>query len=209
MPDSSDALQAINLRIESLKANRDLFTILFTIESAILTLSLTLITSIPRFANLDMLFILPTVILLILTLIFMLFGIYCLTDSIHFYSKYGEFNYAWSVVHTRLKDNTQDSNSKKSLERALESDDIGYYFIKLSMVFFLWSLASFILTIDTNNRIVIWSGFVTIGIVFTLILIKSYQITHKKRFKEAIHDFFIKKPVFTKDKKEDNSDGYF
>ena len=200
MANPSESMKAIGLRIESLKANRNLFTVLFAIESAILTLSLNALTSTPRFAKLDMIFILPTIILLIVTLILMLLGIYSLTDSIHFYSKYTEFRYAWyPSVHERLKDKTPEGNSKKSLERALEADDIGYCYIKFSIVFFLWSLASFILTIETSDfysRLGLFLGFLILGIVFTLAVVKTYQITHQKPFKDALKDFFKKKPVF-------------
>jgi len=201
MADPTESIQAISLRIESLKANRNLFTALFAIESAILTLSLNAFISIPMFAKLDATFILPTVTLLIATLTLMILGIFSLTDSIHFYSKYTEFRYAWyEAVHGRLKDKTPEGNSRKSLERALEADDIGYYYLKLSIVMFLWSLASFLLTIDLHDfyyRIALFLAFLIIDTVVTLVLVKTYQITHQRQsFRKAFGIFFKKQRVF-------------
>lgn len=85
--DPSQVIQAVSGRIESLKANRNFFTVLFAIESALLTIITSFLTSLING-------LLVSIFCLLSTLTLTLFAIYALTDSIHFYSKYVEYRYA-------------------------------------------------------------------------------------------------------------------
>lgn len=68
----------------------------------------------------------------------MLYGIYALTDSIHFYSKFVEYNFAWNDhVHGEAYENM--NGKEKAIidyKRALEADDVGYHYLKRSILFF-------------------------------------------------------------------------
>lgn len=181
----------IKLRIESLTANRNFFTVLFTIESAILAIA------IRYFACLSAEFVVSAVILFS-SISLVLFGVFSLTDSIHFYSKYLEYQYVWKdKVHgVAYGGKTKDKKATEDFKRALESDDIGYYFLKLSLLSFLYFLVSLVLNVQELN---IWFRIVTsisVGLLITYVLIRSYKATHRKPFSVAFKDFFKRKAVF-------------
>ena len=106
----------IKLRIESLTANRNFFTVLFTIESAILAIA------IRYFACLSAEFVVSAVILFS-SISLVLFGVFSLTDSIHFYSKYLEYQYVWKdkvpglLMGARPKTRRQQRISRERLSQ--------------------------------------------------------------------------------------------
>jgi hypothetical protein len=181
----------IELRIKSLTANRNFFTALFTIESAILAIV------IGYFACLTVEFAISAV-FLFCSISLILFGVFSLTDSIHFYSKYLEYQYVWNdKVHgVAYKGKTKDKKATKDFKRALEADDLGYYFLKLSLLSFLYFLVSLVLNIKEFGiglRIILSAS---VGLLVTYVFIRSYKATHRKQFSEAFKDFFRRKPVF-------------
>jgi len=138
------------------------------------------------------------IILLLITLAFMLSGIYALTDSIHFHSKFLEYNYAWNEhVHGEAYKNwTGEEKAIKDYKRALEADDVGFHYLKRSILFFSWFLASIMLCfdfIDSCLRIGICLLFATF---LTYMVVNVYRQTHMKGYIETVRDFFIRKRVF-------------
>lgn len=189
----SQVIKVVKTRIASLKANRNFFTVLFTIESAVLTII---------FADLSHLLHMFgfSIVLLSISLIFMLFGIFALTDCIHFYSKYIEFRYAWDeMVHGVLyRNKSKEQKETKELQKALEADDLGYHCLKLSLLFFLFFLASFIFmlppeTVDVVSQKII---FTIISGVLIIASIMTYKCTHHKPLFKASKDFFKRKSIF-------------
>jgi len=181
----------IKLRIESLKANRNFFTVLFTIESAILAIA------IQHFASLSFEFVVSAIFLLS-SIFLILLGVFSLTDSIHFYSKYLEYQYLWKdEVHgVAHKDKTKDEKATGDLKRALESDDVGYYFLKLSLLSFPYFLVSLVLNVHELGICVRIIVFLLVGLLVTYVAVYSYKTTHQKRFSEALTDFFCREAVF-------------
>lgn len=184
-------IQTIGHRIESLKGNRNFFTALFSVESIILTILLSFYIVLA-----DELWV--SIICLFFSLIFALLGIYSLTDSMHFYSKYIEYRYAWSEkVHgDAYKSKTSEEKATGDLRRALEADDVGYYYLKLSLMLFLWFLASVIFVLkwlDLHWRIL---GFLLSIVSLTFISVITYKCIHQKPLLKAFKDFFIRKAVF-------------
>lgn len=190
--DPSQVIQAVSGRIESLKANRNFFTVLFAIESAMLTIITSFLTSL-----INELWI--SAFCLLSTLALTLFAIYALTDSIHFYSKYVEYRYAWSKrVHGEAYSETSLQKATNDYRRALEADDIGYYYLKLSLVTFLWFLTSFVYVVPTR-LLDFWSRtiiFVSVAVFLTFVAVITYKETHRKSLLKACKDFFIRSPVF-------------
>ena len=189
--DVNTEVNIIKLRIESLKANRNFFAVLFTIESAILAIV------IRYFARLSVEFVVSAV-FLFSSISLILFGVFALTDSIHFYSKYLEYQYVWKdKIHgVAYEGKTKEEKAIKDYKRALESDDVGYYFLKLSLLSFLYFLVSLVLNVQglgIGVRIVLS---VSVGLLVTYVLIRSYKATHRKSFSEAFKDFFRRKAVF-------------
>jgi len=191
---SSDANTEINvtkLRIESLKANRNFFTVLFTVESAILAIA------IQFFARLSFEFAVSAF-LLFSSIFLILFGVFMLTDSIHFYSKFLEYQYMWKdKVHgVAYEGKTKEKKAIGAFKRALESDDVGYYFLKLSLLSFTYFLVSLVLNVYELGIIVRIIVFFSAGLLVTFVAIYSYKTTHRKRFLESLIAFFRRKPVF-------------
>jgi len=181
----------IELRIASLRANRNFFVALFTIESAILAIF------IRYFACLSIEFTI-SVIFLFGSILLILFGSFSLTDSIHFYSKYLEYRYIWKEkVHgIAYKSETKNEKATKDYKRALEADDVGYYFLKLSLLLFLYFLISLVLNVKELQVEVRVISFILVGLLVTYVLIRCYKATHRKTFSEAFKDFFRRKSIF-------------
>lgn len=189
--DVNTEVNVTKLRIESLKANRNFFTVLFTIESAILAIV------IRYFARLSVEFVVSAF-FLFSSISLILFGVFSLTDSIHFHSKYLEYQYIWKgKIHgVAYEGKTKEEKAIKDFKRALESDDVGYYFLKLSLLSFLYFLVSLVLNVHELGigvRIIV---FFFVGLLVTYVTIYSYKTTHRKRFSEALRDFFWRKTVF-------------
>ncbi len=128
----------------------------------------------------------------------MLYGIYALTDSIHFHSKFIEYNYAWNEnVHGLAYENKKGNKKAiKDYQRALEADDVGYHYLKRSTLFFSWFLASIILCIDFIDFRLRTGIFLLFAIFLTYMLINVYRQTHMKGLIESARDFFIRKRIF-------------
>jgi len=188
----SENTEIVNLRIDSLKANRNFFTILFTIESAMLAIMVDHLE--PMFAELS-----TAIFLLSLALVFMLFGLFALTDSLHFYSKHVEYRYMWlKEVHGEAypKENSEGM-AIEALKRALEADEVGYYYLKWGILTILWSFASFIPTLKLLGFYYELGLFLLVGVLLTLTMIGTYKVTHhRKSWREAFRKFFIRKPLF-------------
>jgi len=189
--DLDKEISIIKLRIESLTANRNFFAVLFTIESGILAIL------IRYFAYLSVEFVISAI-FLFGSISLILFGVFSLTDSIHFYSKHLEYQYVWKEkVHAvAYKGKTKDEKATEDFKRALEADDVGYYFLKLSLLSFLYFLVSLILNVrelGIGARII---SSVSVGLLVTYVLIRCYKATHRKTFSEAFKDFFRRKAVF-------------
>jgi len=189
--DANHVIQIINVRIESQKVNRNLFTVFFTIGSGILAILSSQSISLP---------IIPwvSIVLLLFTLVFMLYGIYALTDSIHFHSKFLEYNYAWNEkVHGEAyKNSSGEEKAIKDYKRALVADDVGYHYLKRSILFFSWFLASFTLCIDFIDFILRIGICLLVATILTYMVVNVYQETHMKGFIESTIDFFIRKRIF-------------
>jgi hypothetical protein len=190
---SSEVIEVIKTRIESLKANRNFFAVLFTLESSILTVMFSYLSSKLVYLSISM-------VLISVSLVFALLGIFALTDSIHFYSKYLEYNYAWNgAVHgITYPDQSGAQKAIESLKRALEADDIGYYYLKLSLLLFTWFVASLIFvfpqeTLTFEPRVAI---FLIIAFIVSLLVILTYKCTHKKSLLKSFRDFLVRKPIF-------------
>jgi hypothetical protein len=184
--------QTVDLRIDSLKANRNFFSILFTIVSATLAIIADHLASLLVELGL-------AVILLSVTLVFLLFGLFALTDSLHFYSKYIEYRYMWrKEVHGQAyKNEDNEAKAIETLKKALEADDIGYHYVKYGAVTLLWSFASFILAQKLFEYYYGLILFFLVGILLTFMMIKTYKGTHhRKSWREAFKKFFKRTPLF-------------
>lgn len=202
----SQEIDAIKVRIESLSANRNLFAILFTIESAILTLIVNQLLPLLIGWRLFL-----TVLLFASTIVAMLLGIFALTDSIHAYSKYSEYSFMWnSNVHyqfyrekyepTRPESEIIKDRVDKALWNALEADDYGYYCMKIGVLSFLLSLASFVTIAPLGFLIFLVTAF-----VITYLMIKTYMRTHQRNsLWEAAVKFFIREPIIRPKRKEES-----
>jgi len=189
--DPNQVIQTVGNRIEALKANRNFFTALFTVESVVLTILFSYIVSMSSSLWASIPWLLASIIPALL-------GIFALTDSIHFYSKYIEYKYAWNQkVHGEAyKNTTGEEKSTNDLKRALEADDVGYYCVKLSLLFFLWFLASPVFAIESLNLYLRISIFLISIVFLTLAAVFTYKSTHRKRLPQAFKDFFRRKAVF-------------
>jgi hypothetical protein len=189
----------INTRIDSLKANRNFLTVLLGIESTVLALIIRY--SIEK----NVVTLWPTSSLILLSLLSLLVSLFALTDSIHFHSKYLEYRYYWlDNVHGAIyygKDRI--GMSEMTFVRALEADDVGYHYQKLSLAFFLYSISFLTISIPWNLLIEIalslWSCF-----FFTLLAVRIYGVIHGKNFAEALRGFFGRESIFDKWKKGKN-----
>ena len=189
--DARREVDVIRLRLESLKGNRTFFTVLFTIESAILGVAF-------HYSSSLCVEFLVSAIFLSCSISLILFGVFSLTDSIHFYTKYLEYRYVWNdKVHgVAYEGKTKDEKATQDFKRALEADDVGYYFLKLSLLSFLYFLASLALNIqEVYIGVRIFVSFL-VGLLVTYVLIRSYKATHRKSFSKALKDFFWRKAVF-------------
>jgi succinate-acetate transporter protein len=85
----------------------------------------------------------------------------------------------------------------EALKRALEADDIGYYYLKWGILTILWSFASFILTLKSLGFCLTLVLFLLVGILLTLTMVGTYKVTHhRKSWRESFRKFFIRKPLF-------------
>jgi uncharacterized membrane protein len=185
--------KAIQLRIESLKANRNFFTVLFTIESAILGIFLTFLAHLSIASAVSVTLIFSSITLVLL-------GIFSLTDSLHFYSKYIEYQFAWDdQVHGKAYPKS-DKTKKATADgrRALEADDVGYYFLKLSLLAFFYFLTFLALSIPGIGVGVRIPMTLLFTFLVTYVMIYAYKTTHRKTFWEAFNDFFMRTPVFSR-----------
>ena len=192
MDDTIQENQTVDLRINSLKANRNFFSVLFTIVSAILAIVA------DHFASLSV-ELGVAVVLLSVTLVFMLFGLFALTDSLHFYSKYIEYRYMWcEEVHGQAyKGEEGKGKATETLKRALEADDIGYHYLKYGTVTLLWSFASFILAQKLFEYCYGLILFFLVGAFLTFMMVKTYKDTHhRKSWRKTFKKYFIRKPLF-------------
>ncbi len=191
--EQDDEIEIINTRIESLSSNRTFFTILLGIESAILTIIFGNIGSLPYEIGIS-------ICLLAGSLVFILLAIFVVTDSIHFYSKYLEYNYAWNNLVQGLiyKDKRKEQRATQNLANALESDDIGYRYLKLSLFVFMWFLSSTIFIVPPGLLALEWKipVFLITGALLSITVVWAYKGTHRKSTKKAIRDFFKRNPVF-------------
>lgn len=182
------------LRIESLKGNRNFFTILFTIESAILTAATKV------FDNFFIDFFGP-IILLSISIILLLFGVFFLTDSVHHYSKKLEYTFMWNdEVHKKLKSSqnkTKEEMVIKVYNRALVSDAFGYYFLKFSLLSFVYFLISFILTAMFPSENIVREFIIITGSI-TVVAVYCYKKSHIKNWEKAFKGYFIKPNIFLK-----------
>ncbi len=84
---------------------------------------------------------------------------------------------------------TKEDKTVSSFRRALEADDIGYYFLKLSILGFFYFLSSLEPNIHRIAAIVRYPFFVSFVFIIIVIMVKAYGITHEKIFWKAINDF--------------------
>jgi hypothetical protein len=188
--DPTKAIQAVKARIGSLKSNRNFLTALFTVESVILTF-------LAGYLKIWGTSLLMMLVWSLTSLVAAVLSVFALTDSIHFYSKYLEYSFAWiEEVHGRAyRGKTSDDKAKGDLRRALEADDLGYYWAKFAFLFFLWFVSSFVFVseLDMVWKMVIFLLSVTI---VTFLALYTYKITHQKCWAQAVKSFFVRKPVF-------------
>ncbi len=190
----------IQLRIDSLKANRVFITALFTIISAISAIIFDSFMD-----NLDILGI--TILWILLTLICMLYSMFTITDSIHFYTKYLEYSYCWmNEVHGEAYGiDNKECKAILDYQRALEADDVGYFYMKFSILFFTFAIGSILIRIIfeylfTYFKVQYIYHLLSI-IVYALLLslgVKTYGWVHKKKFSKAFTDYRKRTPVFDK-----------
>jgi hypothetical protein len=135
--------------------------------------------------------------LIFASVILILLGIFSLTDSVHSYSKYIEYRYAWdNNVHKKAYPKSNETEKSESDGRkALEADDIGYYFLKLSLISFFYFLASLVLNIHQFGVVVRYLTFFSLVTILTFGMIYAYKTTHRKTYREAINDFFVREKV--------------
>lgn len=191
------------VRIESLKGNRNFFTVLLTIESAILTIAGDFFGHSFRIFE-------GAIIFLFLSIILLLFGVFLLTDSIHQYSKNLEYLYMWNVeVHAKAKNSKNKSKEEmanKALKRALEADGLGYYCLKLSLLSFVYFLVLFSLTVllpQVESQVL---GFIIIAPLITVAAVYCYKTSHMKNWEEAFIGYFVIHSIFSKEESSQNED---
>jgi hypothetical protein len=187
---SKTAIEVSKIRLESLKGNRNFFTILFSIESATLALAVKYLGRLSFEFAISIFFLLSSIILI-------LFGVFALTDSIHSYSKNLEYRYMWKhEVHIEAcKGKKKQEKAITEFRRALEADDVGYYFLRLCLLLFMCFLVSLVLNIYELGAIRLVVFFFGVFIV-TYLAVYSYKTTHGKHFSEAFFDFFWRDNVF-------------
>jgi hypothetical protein len=118
-------------------------------------------------------------------------AILSISDSIHFYSKFAEYEYMWTNVHEEAYPNKRNSKVKASLKGALDADDIGYYFIRLSLLMLSYALFSF-------SALLGYPLFVLSLAIPTIFLPLTYGFTHDKDPATAFKDYFFTKRLFPK-----------
>lgn len=200
--EEKNEISVTKLRIESLKGNRNFFTILFTIESAILTAATKV------FENFFVDFFGP-IVLLSISIILLLFGVFFLTDSIHHYSKKLEYTFMWNDnVHKKLKSSqnkTKEEMAIKFYNRALVSDAFGYYFLKFSLLSFIYFLVSFILTAMFPRENML-REFIMITASITVLTVYCYKTSHIKNWEKAFKGYFMKPNIFLKKPAQQSDD---
>jgi hypothetical protein len=191
--DPAQQVEVLNVRLSSLKSNRTLLTILFGIESAILTIMFGNLTKLPPQIG-------ATIFLLASSLCLMLIAIFSLTDSIHHYSKYLEYRYMWHFQVHGLAFTLKRSDEKAvaALKDALESDDLGYQYLKYGFLTFFWFLASTVFAVppeylNSYQELVL---FIIVSVALSLLVIFAYGETHRKSFRKAFRGFLKRKRVF-------------
>ncbi len=194
----SQRTNTIKLRIDSLKANRVFITALFTIISALSTIIFDYFKN-----NLNSLGI--PILWILLTLICMLYSMFTITDSIHFYTKYLEYSYCWvDEVHGEAYGiDNKEGKAIFDYQRALEADDVGYFYMKLSILFFTFVLGSIFIHLIIeyiNENFIIQYAYQKMSIItYTLLFslgVKTYSWVHMKNFPSAFLDYVRRKPVF-------------
>lgn len=186
----SEDIQTVKPRLDSLKANRNFFTFLFTLESAALTLIVKYL--LPNYNWLSI-----TTGLLALTLICMLIGLFALTDTIHHYSKFIEFRHMWGPAFEKAyPKKTSEEKATEAMEDALEADNVAYGFQKWSMVALLWAISSLILTQNLGNFYIGFAFFLLLGAFFTFLMVWTYKRTHKRTWRDAFIKYFYPKSVY-------------
>lgn len=189
----SELNTVIEMRINSLKSNRTFLTALFTIISAILTIFYNNFLSMFNYFWVTFLW-------LFLSLGTMFLSMYAFTDSIHFYTKYLEYVFCWhDKVHGEIYEEGQEKRAIKDYKRALEADDVGYFFMKYTVLFFAFSLGSIIINF-LHSKIQNFIFFICLNIILyvwiIIIIIKIYGWIHHKNFFKALYDFFIRNIIF-------------
>ena len=194
-PKKTDTIQ---LRIDSLKSNRVFITAIFTIISAISTIIFNNFTG--NFINFGI-----TITWLLLTLLCMLYSMFTITDSIHFYTKHLEYSYCWmNEVHGEAYGiDNKECKAISDYQRALEADDVGYFYMKYSILFFTFFISSIFIHLLSNYIYVNYEirfNYIILSIItYTLLLsinVITYGWIHKKKFVRALHDFLWRNPVF-------------
>ena len=147
MSENSKAEEAevIKIRIDSLQHNRQFisflaggFTGIYTIIGIFLVNKgfswdlLTLVLLLLTFALADLCFIL---------------SVFLLTDSIHNYSKILEYH----QIDWFANGNNGKSKARLALKRALASDDLSYFFLRVGTFFLTFNLLSAIITVIFHN----------------------------------------------------------
>lgn len=186
MSENSKA-EVIKIRIDSLQHNRQFiaflaggFTGIYTIIGIFLVNKgfswdlLTLVLLLLTFALADLCFIL---------------SVFLLTDSIHNYSKILEYY----QIDWFANGNKGKSKARLALKRALASDDLSYFFVRVGTFFLTFNLLSAIITVIIHNikSIPFYIAHI-VAIALSFLVIYCYRVSHYKVPEDSFIKAFVK-----------------
>jgi hypothetical protein len=218
---AQDTGEVVRVRVDSLKSNADLLKFLIAVQAAIYPITTSLIPIVSALAtkatNVSFETIvsnaLPTLILGIgfsLTgAIFSVLAVLAISDAIHFYTKFEETsNRTFFELLQKIRTPKSVRDQLAIYGDALEADDVGYRWIRFSLLLTLWSIVDipfsgyFILeTLDVGLQIsnnLLYLLLSTLIVIMTLLSVNTYAESHHKDFPTALIDFFARKRIVKK-----------
>lgn len=174
--------EAVKVRIETLKANRIFYVILFAVESAVLTIAIQYSMSLPIefWIALGLLFV---------SIILLLLGIFILTDSIRFYSEYSEYRSTWyKKIGVKYPNKTSEEKITENFKRGSKADDVSYNCLRLSLLFFFYFFASLFFAVGSLDIYLRMAISIGMGVFFTLLFVWAYRGTHEKPWEKNLSE---------------------